>query len=112
MSDESGFGSSAFVKGTMHMFEKLKRMRLSKDVKSACDKRRMKAIEEIEKRKHHQRQQDAQRRQEETRRRITKRIEEEEDPEKQRKMHADQAKKDERKRQKRLNKGMKQIKVH
>jgi len=54
------------------MLDKLKRMKLSREVKSGCEKRRAKAIEEIEKRKHTERHQMAAARKEDARRRLNR----------------------------------------
>jgi len=98
-----------FLKGSIVILDKLRRMKLSKEVKSACEKRRTKAAEDLEKKKHSERHANAAARKEDARRRLNRKIEEEEDPEKQRRMHEQMMKKDAKDRQKRM-KG-KQMKV-
>merc|ERR1711879_433836 len=88
-----------FLKGAIVILDKLRRMKLTKEVKSACEKRRTKAAEELEKKKHSERHANAAARKEDARRRLNRRIEEEEDPEKQRRLHDQPMKKDAKDRQ-------------
>lgn len=98
-----------FLKATVMILDKLRRMKLTKEVKTACEKRRTAAATELEKRKHTERHANAAARKEDDRRRLNRKIEEEEDPEKQRRLHNQLMKKDAKDRQKRM-KG-KQMKV-
>jgi len=98
-----------FLKSTVMILDKLRRMKLSKEVKNACEKRRTVAATESEKRKHTERHANAAARKEDDRRRLNRKIEEEEDPDKQRRLHNQLMKKDAKDRQKRM-KG-KQMKV-
>jgi len=109
--DVDSFGSVQFTKGVMVLAERVKKLALSKEAKSACEKRRIKAREEEQKRAHKQRQEMAAEKAEQRRRDMNKKIMEEEDVDKQRKLHESQLKKDERKRMKRLQKG-KVMKMH
>lgn len=109
--DVDSFGSVQFTKGVMVLAERVKKLALSKEAKSACEKRRIRAREEEQKRAHKQRQEMAAEKAEQRRRDMNKKIMEEEDVDKQRKLHESQLKKDERKRMKRLQKG-KVMKMH
>jgi len=104
------FNSIGFTKGLIYIIDRLKRMKLSKEVKSACEKRRIKALEDEQKKLHSSRTKKAQDRTEQKRKLENQKIMDEEDPEKQKKLYEARAKKDERKKAKRFG-GSKQVKM-
>ncbi|XP_071802914.1 PAT complex subunit CCDC47-like [Asterias amurensis] len=101
-------GMLPMMKLVMYCIEKVKRYKLSREAKLKADKARAKVSESFVKLAHAQRQEAAQLRREEKRRVEKDRLLNEEDPEKARKLEEKQYKKDMRKR---LNPGMKQMKV-
>jgi len=86
-----------YTKGIIYIADKIKRFKLSKEAKAACDKRRAKAVEEEQKKMHAVRTERAAERTELKRREMNKKIMEEEDPEKQRRMFQQQQDRDARK---------------
>ncbi|XP_038044628.1 coiled-coil domain-containing protein 47-like [Patiria miniata] len=96
------------MKMVLYCIEKVKRYKLSREAKLKADKARAKVSESFVKLAHAQRQEAAQQRREEKRRVEKDRLLNEEDPEKARKLEEKQYRKDMRKR---LNPGMKQMKV-
>lgn len=94
--------SESFTKGLLYMAERVTRMKLSKEAKLACEKRRRKAIEDQQKKEHQIRHERAAERAEQKRRDLNRRIMDEEDPHKQAKMHEDLMAKDARKRNKKF----------
>jgi len=96
--DEQGcLGSEAFTKGILYIADKAKRLKLSKEAKSACEKRRQKAIADEQKKQHTLRTEKAAERAELRRRELNKKIMDQEDPVKAQKMHEEMMAKDARK---------------
>jgi len=101
------FNSEQFMKGIIYIVDKLKKMRLSKEARAACDKRRLKAREEEDKKMHQVRTERMQERSEARRKEMYKNIMEEEDPDKQKRLYDAQQKKEDKRRMKRTTKQVK-----
>merc|ERR1712113_659888 len=102
-SDEVNTQSGSMVKTVMYLVDRVRRMRLTRDCKAACEKRRLKAKEEEQKRYAAARNERMKERTEQNRREEYQRVMAEEDPDKQRRLHAQMMKREDKKRTKKMS---------
>lgn len=99
-----------FLKMALYMVDKLKKLRLSRELKAKADKNRQKVELAYLKLTHAQRQEAAQQKKDDKNKAMKERIMNEEDPDKQRKLEEQQHRKELKKKDKKMMKG-KQMKV-